>query len=76
MTIEGFLSGIETALKAAAGSAAVIGVMGLAFMYLGSSFPIVSDWKASHPKAASDVTIGLCLLVLVGSGGLATLVAF
>jgi hypothetical protein len=43
--IEGFIQDIESLLTALAGSIAVIGVLGLAFMYLGSSLPLISDWK-------------------------------
>jgi len=74
--ISGLVTQAETTMKGIAGSFAAVGLLGLAFMYLGSSLPIVSDWKASHPKAASDVTVGLVILTLVGSGFLTTLIAF
>lgn len=73
--ISEMITKLETTMKGVAASFAVIGVLGLSFMYLGSSLPIVSDWKASHPKAASDVTVGLVLLTLIGSGTLATMVS-
>jgi len=34
---------------------------------------LISDWKRDNPKMASQVTIGLLLLIFVGGGGLATL---
>ena len=72
-TIEGFFTEFEALLLLVSGSLAVIGVIGLAILYLGSSWPLISDWKRDNPKAASQVTIGLLLLIFVGGGGLATL---
>ena len=48
-------------------------MIGLAIMYLGSSWPLISDWKRDNPRMATQVTIGLLLLVFVGGGGLAAL---
>jgi phage-related minor tail protein len=72
-TIEGFFTDLEGLLMLISGSLAVIGVIGLAILYLGSSWPLISDWKRDNPKAASQVTIGLLLLIFVGGGGMAAL---
>jgi len=53
----------------------VIGVLGLAIMNMGSVFPVVSDWKKENPKAASQVTSGIVMMIFVGTGGLAALIA-
>jgi len=39
--------------------AAVIGFLGLDLLYMGSSWPIIGDWKKDNPKAANQVVIGL-----------------
>ena len=46
---------------------AVIGFVGLGIMYLGSSLPIIGDWKRDNPKAASQVVIGLLFVVFASS---------
>ena len=71
-SVETFFAEFEELLLLVSGSLAVIGVIGLAIMYLGSSWPLISDWKRDNPKVASQVTVGL-LLIFVGGGGLATL---
>lgn len=71
--IQDFIRELESTLVAVAGSMAVIGVLGLGFMYLGSSLPLVSQWKQEHPKAFNDVSLGLIFLVLASGGGIAAL---
>ncbi len=71
--IQNFISDVESMLLAISGSMAVIGVLGLGFMYLGSSLPLISQWKQEHPKAFNDVTLGLIFLVIASSGGVAAL---
>jgi hypothetical protein len=72
-TIQNFIRDVESMLLAISGSMAVIGVLGLGFMYLGSSLPLISQWKQEHPKAFNDVTLGLIFLVIASSGGVAAL---
>jgi hypothetical protein len=72
-SVETFFTQLEELLLAISGSMAVIGMIGLAIMYLGSSWPLISDWKRDNPRMATQVTIGLILLVFVGGGGLAAL---
>jgi type IV secretory pathway VirB2 component (pilin) len=46
---------------------AVIGFVCLGIMYMGSTLPIISDWKRDNPKAASQVVIGLLFVVFASS---------
>jgi hypothetical protein len=71
--IETFIADIETLLLAVSGSVAVIGVLGLGIMYLGSSLPLISQWKQDHPKAFNDVALGLVFIVIASGGGVAAL---
>jgi hypothetical protein len=41
---------------------------------LGSPLPIVSDWKANNPKAFTNVSIGLVLVVFAAGGGVLSLI--
>lgn len=47
--------------------AAIIGFLGLGIMYMGSSWPLISDWKRDNPKAANQVVIGLLFVVFASS---------
>lgn len=47
--------------------AAVIGFLGLGLMYMGSSWPIIGDWKRENPKAANQVVIGLLFVIFASS---------
>ena len=71
--IQNFITNLESTMLAVAGSFAVIGVLGLGLMYVGSSLPLISQWKQDHPKAFSDVTLGLIFLVVASGGGVAAL---
>ncbi len=53
---------------------AVIGFIGLGIMYIGSSWPIISDWKRDNPKAANQVVVGLLFIVFASS--VTTLITF
>ena len=54
--------------------AAVIGFLGLGLMYMGSSWPILGDWKKDNPKAANQVVVGLLFVIFASS--VTTLIAF
>ena len=47
--------------------AAVLGFLGLGVMYMGSSWPIVGDWKRENPKAANQVIMGLLFVIAASS---------
>jgi len=73
--IQTFITDLEGTLLAVSGSFAVIGVLGLGFMYLGSSLPLIGQWKQEHPKAFNDVALGLGFLIIASGGGVAALLA-
>ncbi len=54
--------------------AAVLGFLGLGIMYMGSSWPIVGDWKRDNPKAANQVVLGL--LFVVAASSVTTIISF
>jgi phage-related minor tail protein len=54
--------------------AAVIGFLGLGLMYMGSSWPIIGDWKKDNPKAANQVVVGLMFVIFASS--VTTLITF
>lgn len=67
--IQTFIQNVHDTLLAVSGTLAVIGVLGLGVMYLGSSWPLIGDWKKNNPKAFSDTTWGLLILVFAAGGG-------
>ena len=58
---------IQTAAQTIAPIAAVVGFLGLGLMYMGSSWPIIGDWKKDNPKAANQVVIGLLFVIFASS---------
>ena len=54
--------------------AAVIGFIGLGIMYMGSSWPLIGDWKRDNPKAANQVVMGL--LFVIAAGSITTIISF
>ncbi|GIK64274.1 MAG: hypothetical protein BroJett018_20680 [Chloroflexota bacterium] len=46
----------------------------LPYMYLGSSMPVIGEWKKNNPQAASSVVMGLVFLLLASS--VASLISF
>jgi hypothetical protein len=56
-------------LMAISGSVAVIGILGLGMMYVGSSLPLIPEWKQNNPKAFQDVTWGIIFLIFASGGG-------
>ena len=71
--IKTFITDFQNMLLAISGSVAVIGVLGLGIMYIGSTIPLVSEWKQNNPKAFRDVTWGLIFLIFASSGGVVAL---
>ena len=65
----------QNVLAAIAASFAVIAFICLGIMYMGSSIPIVSDWKANNPKAFSNVTVGLILTIVASGAGFTQLIS-
>jgi hypothetical protein len=64
---------LRTTMLTLSSIAAVIGVLGVAIMYVLSPLPVLKSWKENNPKAMDNVVIGLIILALVGSGGIAML---
>lgn len=65
--IEQLFTDIRDVAQIIAPLAAVIGFLGLGIVYMGSSWPIVGDWKRDNPKAANQVVIGLLFVVFAAS---------
>jgi hypothetical protein len=65
--IEQLFGDIQTAAQTIAPLVAVIGFIGLGVMYMGSSWPIIGDWKKDNPKAANQVVIGLMFVIFASS---------
>jgi len=72
--IEQFFGDVQTTAQTIAPLIAVIGFIGLGVMYLGSSWPIIGDWKKDNPKAANQVIIGLLFVIFASS--VTTLISF
>jgi phage-related minor tail protein len=65
--IQDLFTDIRDVAQIIAPIAAIIGFLGLGVMYMGSSWPIISDWKRDNPKAANQVVIGLLFVVFASS---------
>ena len=72
--IEQFFVDVQTAAQTIAPLIAVIGFIGLGVMYMGSSWPLVGDWKKDNPKAANQVVMGLLFVIFASS--VTTLITF
>ncbi len=53
---------------------AVLGFIGLGIMYMGSSWPLISDWKRDNPRAANQVVLGLIFIIVASS--VTTIISF
>ena len=65
--IQNLFNDIRDAAQIIAPIAAVIGFLGLGLMYMGSSWPIIGDWKRENPKAANQVIVGLLFVIFASS---------
>ena len=72
--IQQLFGDVQGIVQVIAPIAAVIGFVGLGIMYMGSSWPLLGDWKKDNPKAASQVVIGLLFVIFAAS--VTTLIAF
>lgn len=72
--IQDLFSDVRDVAQIIAPIAAVIGFLGLGLMYMGSSWPVISDWKKDNPKAANQVVVGLLFVIFASS--VTTLIAF
>lgn len=71
--IVGFIEEVQSVLMAVSASVAVIGILGLGMMYVGSSLPLISEWKQNNPKAFNNVTLGIIFLIFASGGAVAAL---
>ena len=65
--VQNLFTDIRSTAQIIAPIAAVIGFLGLGLMYMGSSWPIIGDWKRENPKAANQVVIGLLFVIFASS---------
>jgi len=72
--VEGFFTDLRSLLQVIAPIFAFLGVVGLGLMYMGSSMPVIGDWKKNNPQAASSVVMGLVFVLLASS--VASLISF
>jgi len=72
--IETFFTDLQGLLQVVAPIFAFLGVVGLGLMYMGSSMPVIGDWKKNNPQAASSVVMGLVFVLLASS--VASLISF
>lgn len=73
-SIQQLFTDIRDAAQIIAPIAAVIGFLGLGIMYMGSSLPLIGDWKKENPKAANQVVVGLLFVIFASS--VTTLITF
>lgn len=74
--IVAFFEDVESTMLLVAGSAAVIGFLGVGMMYALSAVPIVANWKADNPRAFATTVTGLLILAFAGTGGVSVLLGF
>ncbi len=73
-SIQKFFTDARDIAQVIAPICAVLGFLGLGLMYLGSSWPLVGDWKRENPKAANQVVMGL--LFIIAASSITTLISF
>ena len=56
-TIEQWFSEAQAVAQLVAPMAAFLGFIALGIMYMGSSFPIIGQWKQDNPRAANQVVM-------------------
>ncbi|MBZ0320423.1 MAG: hypothetical protein K8L91_28680 [Anaerolineae bacterium] len=72
--IEAFFTDLRALAQIVAPIFAFLGVLGLGLMYLGSSIPVIAEWKKNNPQASSSVVMGLIFVLLASS--VASLISF
>ena len=72
--IQQLFTDVRSTAQIIAPIAAVVGFLGLGLMYMGSSWPIIGDWKKDNPKAANQVVMGLLFVIFASS--VTTLITF
>lgn len=72
--IQQLFTDVRSTAQIIAPIAAVVGFLGLGLMYMGSSWPIIGDWKKDNPKAANQVVVGLLFVIFAST--VTTLITF
>ncbi len=73
-TIEQWFAEAQSVAQLVAPMAAFLGFVGVGLMYMGSSWPIIGQWKQDNPRAANQVVIGL--LFVIAASTLASFISF
>ena len=73
-TIEQWFAEAQAVAQLVAPMAAFLGFIGLGLMYMGSSWPIIGQWKQDNPRAANQVVVGL--LFIVAASTVASFISF
>ena len=73
-TIEEWFAEAQSVAQLVAPMAAFLGFVGVGLMYMGSSWPIIGQWKQDNPRAANQVVIGL--LFVIAASTLASFISF
>ncbi len=71
-----FFEEVESTMLLIAGSAAVIGFLGVGMMYALSAIPLVAQWKQDNPRAFGTTVMGLLILAFAGTGGVGVILGF
>jgi phage-related minor tail protein len=73
-TIEAWFAEAQAVAQLVAPIAAFLGFIGLGVMYMGSSWPIIGQWKQDNPRAANHVVMGLVFVIAAST--VASLISF
>jgi hypothetical protein len=73
-TLEQWFTEAQSVAQILAPMAAFLGFIALGVMYMGSSFPIIGQWKQDNPRAANQVVMGL--LFVIAASTVASLISF
>ncbi len=73
-TIEQWFTEAQSVAQLVAPMAAFLGFIGLGLMYMGSSWPIIGQWKQDNPRAANQVVVGLVFVIAAST--IASLISF
>lgn len=72
--IENFFQDVQDLMQVIAPVFAFLGFCGLGLMYMGSSLPVVGDWKKDNPRASSQVIGGLFFILIAST--MASVISF
>jgi len=73
-TLEQWFTEAQAVAQIVAPMAAFLGFVGLGLMYMGSSWPIIGQWKQDNPRAANQVVMGL--IFVIAASTVASLISF